>query len=155
VGFRREERRVPSRAVVLAALSVLAPALASAAADESAKKGKKPGLELRASPRYAFSPVNVFFTAELKGGDDVEELYCPEVEWEWGDGGKSVQEADCDPWTEGSRIERRFTANHTYQFAGLYRIKVTLRHSGKDILSQNMQITVRAGLGDTSPDPGQ
>ena len=124
--------------------------------NDDAKKGggKRPGMELRSSPRFAFSPANVLFTAELKGGDDVEELYCPEVEWEWGDGGKSVKEGDCDPWTEGAKIERRFTANHTFQFAGVYRVKATLRKTGKQILSQSMTLTIRAGLGDTSPDPG-
>ena len=81
-------------------------------------------------------------------------MYCPEVEWEWGDGGKSVQEADCDPWTETSKMDRRFTAHHTFQFAGLYRTKVTLRKSDKDIMSQTVQVTIRAGLGDVSPDPG-
>jgi hypothetical protein len=145
---------LPRAAAVLAALCLLAPALAPAAEDEKPKKDKKPGLELRVSPRYGFSPVNAFFTAELKGGDDIEELYCPEVEWEWGDGGKSVQESDCDPWTNASHIERRFTANHTFQFAGLYRVKVTLRRSGKNVMSQTVQLTVRAGLGDISPDPG-
>lgn len=146
---------LPRAAVVLAALSLLAAAPAPAAAgEEKPQKGKKPALEIRPSPRFAFSPANIFFTAELKGGDDVEELYCPEIEWEWGDGGKSVQEADCDPWTASSRIERRFTSNHTFQFAGLYRVTVTLRKSGKSILSQSVQITVRAGLGDTSPEPG-
>ena len=124
--------------------------------NDDAKKGggKRPGMELRSSPRFAFSPANVLFTAELKGGDDVEELYCPEVEWEWGDGGKSVKEADCDPWTEGAKIERRFTANHTFQFAGVYRVKATLRKTGKQLLSQTMTLTIRAGLGDQSPDPG-
>jgi plastocyanin len=140
-------------AAVLAVLSLVAPALTPAGAEE--KKGKKPALEIRPSPRFAFSPANIFFTAELKGGDDVEELYCPEIEWEWGDGGKSVQEADCDPWTETTQIQRRFTANHTFQFAGLYRIKVTLRRSRKDIMSQTVQVTIRAGLGDTSPEPGE
>ena len=141
-------------AVAVAALSLLAPALAPAGEDEKPKKGKKPALELRFTPRFAFSPAEIFFTAELKGGDDVEELYCPEVEWEWGDGGKSVQEADCDPWTDTTHIQRRFTSNHTFQFAGLYRVRVSLRRSGKDIMSQTVQITVRAGLGDMSPEPG-
>ena len=145
---------LPRAAAILAALALLAPAPSAAAEDETPKKGKRPGLELRATPRFSFSPAEIFFTAELKGGDDVEQLYCPEVEWEWGDGGKSVQEADCDPWTETSKMDRRFTAHHTFQFAGLYRAKVTLRKSGKDIMSQTVQVTVRAGLGDISPDPG-
>jgi hypothetical protein len=145
---------LPRVAVSFAALALLAPALSPAAEDETPKKGKKPGLELRATPRFSFSPAEIFFTAELKGGDDVEELYCPEVEWEWGDGGKSVKEADCDPWTEGAAIERRFSANHTFQYAGIYRVKVTLRKTGKSLLSQTLALTIRAGLGDQSPDPG-
>jgi hypothetical protein len=144
---------------VVAALALLAPAVGPAAAEDQHKnekdKGKRPGLEIRPSPRFAFSPANIFFTAELKGGDDVEELYCPEVEWEWGDGGKSVQEADCDPWTAATPIQRRFTANHTFQFAGLYRVKITLRKSKKDLMSQTVQIQIRAGLGDISPEPGE
>ena len=143
---------MPSRTLV--ALAVLSLPGASLGDAEDKKKLKKPGLELRSSPRFAFSPANIFFTAELKGGDDVEELYCPEVEWEWGDGGKSVKEADCDPWTEGAAIERRFSANHTFQFAGVYRVKVTLRKTGKNMLSQTLALTIRAGLGDQSPDPG-
>jgi hypothetical protein len=139
---------------IVAALAILALGSASPGLAEEKKKSKKPGLELRSSPRFAFSPANVLFVAELKGGDDVEELYCPEVEWEWGDGGKSVQEGDCDPWTEGVAIERRFSANHTFQFAGIYRVKVTLRKTGKNIMSQSLALTIRAGLGDTSPDPG-
>jgi hypothetical protein len=141
-------------AVAVAALSLLAPAPGPAGEDEKPKKGKRPDLELRFSPRFAFSPAEIFFTAELKGGDDVEEAYCPEVEWEWGDGGKSVHESDCDPWGPGTKIQRRFTAHHTFQFAGLYRTRVTLR-KGKSTLSQTQQVTIRAGLGDVSPDPGR
>jgi hypothetical protein len=142
-------------AAVVAVLSLLAPALGTAAGEgDKPRKGKKPALEIRPSPRFAFSPANIFFTAELKGGDDLEELYCPEIEWEWGDGGKSVQEADCEPWTETTQIQRRFTSNHTFQFAGLYRVKVTLRKSNKNLMSQTVNVTIRAGLGDTSPEPG-
>lgn len=146
---------LPRAAAVAAALCLLFAGPAPAGAEEKAKKGKKPGLELRATPRFAFSPANILFTAELKGGDDVEELYCPEVEWEWGDGGKSVQESDCDPWTETTPIQRRFSSNHTFQYAGIYRVRVTLRKSGRDIMSQTYSMTIRAGLGDISPDPGE
>lgn len=143
--------------VALAALALAGAAAAAPAAAEDPKKGgggKKPAMELRSSPRFAFSPANVLFTAELKGGDDIEEFYCPEVEWEFGDGGKSTKEADCDPWAEGAKIERRFTANHVFQFAGVYRVKATLRKTGKTIVTQSLTMTIRAGLGDQSPDPG-
>jgi hypothetical protein len=144
---------VPARccAAVLFAL-LLATPVPGRAAEE--KKPKKPDLDLRASPRWAFSPAEILFTAELKGGDDVEEFYCPELEWEWGDGGKSVQESDCDPWTPATKIERRFTAHHTYARAGLYYVRVSLHKTGKMIAGQSVQVTIRAGLGDQSPDPG-
>ena len=140
----------------VAVLTVLA--LSASAAEEKKssdeKKGsKKPALGLRATPRMAFSPADIFFTAELKGGDDVEEFYCPEVTWEWGDGGKSVEEGDCDPYTEGAKVERRYTAHHGYPRAGVFVPKVTLRKSGRAIAAQTVQITVRPGIGDRTMEP--
>ena len=97
-----------------ALVAVIAVALAAPAPAREAKpetKLKKPRLDLRATPRMAFSPVNIFLIAELQGGDDVEEYYCPQLEWDWDDGGKSVQEGDCAPFVAGTtKIERRFTA---------------------------------------------
>ena len=117
-------------------------------------KPKKPALELRAAPRMAFSPVNVLFTAEMPGGDDVDEYYCPEIEWEWDDGGKSVVEADCPPFEANkTKIERRFTAGHGYKVAGVYTVKVTFRRAKKSFAAQTVRVTVRAGLGDPSQDP--
>ena len=139
---------------VLALLAVLAVALpGTTGADDKkdGKKGKKPALTLRATPRFAFSPANILFTAELKGGDDIEELYCPEVEWEWGDGDRSVSEADCDPWEPGTKIERRFVKRHVFQRAGRYRVRVTLEKDGKRI-RQTLNLQVKAGLGDPTQD---
>lgn len=132
---------------LLVALAVATPVLA-VDSDKDEEKGKKPGLHIRATPRFSFSPARILFTAELKGGDDVEELYCPEVEWEWGDGGKSISEGDCDPWEPGMKIDRRYTGRHEFQRAGNYRIRVTLSKTGKKIISQTLQVTVRPGLGD-------
>jgi hypothetical protein len=122
--------------------------LAAYGAADDAPKAKKPKLDVRATPRMAFSPVTVFFTAELTGGDDVEEYYCPEIEWEWDDGGKSTQESDCAPYAEGTKIERRFTAEHEYGVAGVYNTKVTFRRTGRNFLTGTVRVTVRAGLGD-------
>ena len=113
-------------------------------------KGKKPKLDLRANPRMAFSPVNVFFTAEFMGGDDLEEYHCPEIEWDWDDGGKSVQESDCQPFTPGTKIERRFTANHAYRQAGTYNVKITMRRAERPLAVASATVTVRPGLGDMS-----
>jgi len=72
-----------------------------ASAGFTTEKPRKPRLDLRAAPRMAFSPVNVLLTAELSGGEDVDQLYCPEIEWNWDDGGKSVHESDCAPLEAG------------------------------------------------------
>jgi hypothetical protein len=131
-----------------AALGVFVTFVLAAHALGGGSKPKKPQLDLRAIPRFAFSPVNVLFTAELVGGDDVEELHCPEVEWDWGDGGKSVKEGDCAPFEPGQAIERRFTAEHEFKRAGNYSIKVTLRRANRSLAAQTVRVTVRPGLGD-------
>lgn len=132
-------------AVLVLVLAAPAPP-AVAAADA---KQKKPSLSLRSTPRFAFSPARVLFVAELQGGDDVEEFYCPEVEWEWDDGGKSIKEADCDPFVPGAtRIERRFTAEHDFRRAAVYNVKVSLKRLGKSFAIQTLRLTVRPGAGD-------
>lgn len=137
--------RATLAAVIAVALGL--PALAAEAKPEA--KQKKPRLDLRATPRMAFSPVNIFLIAELQGGDDVEEYYCPELEWDWDDGGKSVQEGDCPPFTTGtSKIDRRFTAEHEYRRAGVFNIKVTMRRANRAFAASNVRVTVRPGLGD-------
>ena len=76
-----------------------------------AKDVKKPSLSLKASPTIVFSPARVVVSAELKGGaEDNAELYCPSLEWDWGDGTRSESNADCEPFEAGkSTIQRRFT----------------------------------------------
>jgi hypothetical protein len=129
---------------LLAALVLVTPGLAR----DDDEEGDKPELHLRSTPRFAFSPAEILFTAELKGGDDVEELYCPEVEWEFGDGGRSISEADCDPWEPGMKIDRRYTKRHEYRRAGNYRVRVSLSKTGDRILSTSMTVNVRPGVSD-------
>ena len=141
--------------LLVAAVLAAAPAasgLADEKKSEDAKKGKKPTLEVRITPRFSFSPANVLFTAELLGGEDSEEFHCPELEWEWDDGGKSVGESDCDPYEPGATIERRFTATHLYKTSGVYLAKVTLRKAGKTVAAQTIKVTVRPGVGDQTLD---
>jgi hypothetical protein len=143
-----------------ALLVVLALALASPGAGALDKKsgdakaegkGKKPSLEVRATPRMGFTPVNVLLVAELKGGDDIEEYYCPEIEWDWDDGGKSVHENDCGPFEAGrTKIERRFTAEHEFKISGVYTVKATFRRAGRDFLAGTVRVTLRPGFGDPS-----
>jgi len=118
---------------------------------------KKPSLDLRFRPLFPQSPADMTFTAELKGGDDSEDFYCPSVEWEWGDGArhggdsgtKSVEEADCEPFQpEVSKIERRFEKEHRFSEWGNYRVQVTLRKGSRVIARQSKTVNVKAGPGD-------
>jgi hypothetical protein len=113
-----------------------------------AEGGKQPMLEIRTVPRVAFSPVNVLIIAELRGGDDAEELYCPEIEWDFDDGTKSVHEADCPPYEAGAAIERRYSIEHFYRRAGNYEIKVTLRRNARTLKKATGRLNVRPGASD-------
>lgn len=106
--------------VVIGVVAISAPLVAG-----DLPRSRKPRLELRVAPRMAFSPVLVLLTAELRSGDDIEEFYCPALEWDWDDGGKSIRESDCPPFEPGSVLERRFTAEHAYRSAGVYNVKVS------------------------------
>jgi hypothetical protein len=133
---------------LLGFILVLATATSGLSADNP--RPKKPRLDLRASPRMAFSPVNVLLTAELRGGADTEEFHCPEVEWDWDDGGRSVHQEDCAPLETGAAVERRFTASHAYRHAGTYNVKITMRRADRPLAVASATVTVRPGLGDMS-----
>ena len=112
-----------------------------------APRARKPRLEIRATPRMAFSPVEVRLTAELRGGDAGEDLHCPAVEWDWDDGGRSVRESDCAPFEPGTVIDRRFTAAHAYRGPGVYSVKVTLKRLGRAVASAATTVHVRSSHG--------
>jgi len=136
---------ISTAAVSMAALALSA-FLAPAAAEDEVKK---PSLELRVTPRMGFSPINALFTLELNGGGEHEDYYCPELEWEWGDGSRSVQESDCDPFVPGeTKIERRFTSRHLFKQSGNYSVTVRLKRVDKTIAKVSAQLTVRPGIGD-------
>jgi hypothetical protein len=125
--------------------------VAAAGSTGTAGTLRKPRLDLRATPRVAFSPVDVLLTAELVGGDEIEEFYCPALEWDWGDGGKSVRESDCPPFQPGSELVRRFSAQHGYRQAGEYEmITVTLRRANRSLAVASARVNVKPGLGDFS-----
>ena len=117
--------------------------------------GDKPGrpkLDMKVTPRFAFSPVTVAVTATLVGGGNAEDFNCPELEWEWDDGSKSAHESDCEPLGAGGEIQRRYTASHEFRRAGTYNVKLTMRKNDKPLAQQTVKVMVRAGLGDASPD---
>ena len=134
----------------LAAGLVLVIAAGGSTGASDSTKPQKPRLDLRATPRVAFSPAYVLLTAELVGGDEVEEFYCPALEWDWGDGGRSVRESDCPPFQAGAELVRLFSAEHGYRGAGEYQITVTLRRANKSLAVASARVNVRPGLGDMS-----
>lgn len=123
---------------------------ASAQDGKERKETKKASLSLKASPTIVFSPARVVVTAELKGGaDDSAELYCPSLEWDWGDGTRSEAGTDCEPFEPGkSVIQRRFTTSHTFNIAGNYRVQLRLKRGSKVVLGGHVSVQVKPGLRD-------
>ncbi len=146
-----------SRLGTLARACALGAALAGTAYAQDDKSGKekevkKPSLQLRVSPAISFSPARVVVSAELKGGaDDQADLYCPNLEWEWGDGTRSEAQTDCEPFEAGkSEIKRRFTSTHMYTTAGSYRAQLRLKRGSKVLVGGHVNVQVKAGVRDNS-----
>jgi hypothetical protein len=127
-------------------------------AEKATGQQKKPTLVVKATPTLSFTPSKIRFVAEVKGGpNDYEDLYCPSVEWDWNDDTTSESSVDCEPYQPGkSQIIRRFTIEHVYKVAGLYRVQIRLKRKSRVILSANVQIQVSPGVRDpglTMPRP--
>lgn len=137
----------PRRTLVPALLAILLIAASAVRAASDADE-KKPSVSLRATPTVSFAPARIRLTAELRGGSDhFEELYCPAVEWDWGDGTTSGSSADCAPYEAGKTpIQRRFSTEHIYRQPGAYRIQVRLKRGSRVNASAQAAIQVRAGL---------
>jgi len=103
---------------------------------------QKPHLDLRASPRVAFSPVEVLVIGELKGGQDSEEFYCPGLVWDWGDGSRSAHESDCSPYQDGAELDRLFTARHAFRAPGAYSVHLYLIRAGRTVTTAAVPIMV-------------
>jgi hypothetical protein len=126
-------------------------AVALAAPGFAETRLKRPRLDVRASPRIAMSPARVVVVVELVGGDDVEDYYCPGLQWEWGDGSRSFQESDCEPFQEGATVERRYSASHFYGRPGDYNIRVTLSRADHTLASNSAQVMVRGFVAGLEP----
>ena len=108
---------------------------------------KKPSLSLKATPAVSFAPARIVLVAEVKGGGEVESFYCPNVEWEWGDGTTSSAETDCTPFEEGkSQIKRRYSVEHQYKNPGQFRVVLRLKKGDRVSAMANTNVQVRPGL---------
>ncbi len=149
-------RRWTTLAAVVALLGALSPPRSAVASDdEKDKKVKGPSLNLKANPSMSFSPAKVTVTAELRGGSESdEEIYCPSLEWDWGDGTISEAKEDCEPFEAGkSTIKRRWINTHTYTTAGNYRMVLRLKRGSKSILGGNTNVQVKPGVRDMTDYP--
>lgn len=115
---------------------------------QGGSEGRRPSLSLRAMPTVGASPLRVRVTVEIRGGsDDYRDFYCPAIEWEWGDGSVSENEADCAPYEAGkSTIQRRYSAEHTYRGGGNYRLVFRLKQNDRAVAAARANVTVRGGL---------
>ena len=129
----------------IAALLVLV--LAATGPGAGAAGSRKPRLDLRATPRMSFPPVQVFVVGELVGGEENEDFYCPGLEWDWDDGARSSYEGDCAPFQPGTELERRFTAHHDYRAAGEYTIRLTMRRANRSLAVATARVMVHGGSG--------
>ena len=129
------------------ALAVLSPPHTAQGQEAEASE---PSLSLRATPNSGFTPLRVRLVATLQdGSDDYEEFYCASVEWDWDDGTVSERSADCDPYEAGtSRIQRRFTAEHTFRTQGRHTVIVRLKQRDDVVASTRVNVEVRLGVGD-------
>ena len=130
---------------------VLALAFAGAGQEKEKDKEKaaKPKLTVKVSPAMGgTAPARIVASADLIGGaPDGEELYCPAVEWDFGDDTKSTASADCDPYEPGkTEIRRRFTAEHTYPNGGNFRVQLRLKKKNKVIVSGSTSVQIRPGI---------
>ena len=137
-----------SLAAIACAIAFAAGAGAAPQDDKDAKK--KPSVTVKSSPTFGFAPLRVVLTAELRGGSsDLEELYCPSVEWVWGDDTRYESEQDCDPYEPGkSEIKRRYIRSHTFEIAGTFQVEFYLKQKDKRVLSGRTTVNVRPGLRD-------
>jgi hypothetical protein len=133
-------------------LTTAGPAFAGAA--ESSEPGddkqKKPSVSVRTSPQSGFSPLKVVATAELRGGsDDYQDFYCPVIEWEWGDGTRTEQRVDCDPYEAGSsEVKRRYTLERLFHSAGDFKVIFRMKQDNKVVGSGQTLLRVRPGVRD-------
>src|SRR5512142_333879 len=117
--------------LVLALSVVLSFAASPKSSDpkDTTKDSGKVTATLRATPAMAFAPARITLTAQLKNvqGDDAD-LYCPTVEWDWGDGTVSQSSNDCEPFQPNkSEIQKSFVTQHVYKTGGEYIVKLLLK----------------------------
>ena len=113
---------------------------------------EKPKLVLK-GPRVVFmrprgyssgSPTTVRIRAELQGDpEEPEKYYCLTEVWDWGDDTESTYEPDCDPYQEGTEIQRHFSATRQFRYPGEFTIRLHLKRNDDTVISGTTSIQIR------------
>jgi len=137
--------------------------LALALTTAVAAAADKPKLRVKANPTMAFSPARIVVTGDVTGGAENDpQLYCLGVEWDWDDGTKSGDSADCEPFEAGkSEIKRHFTTDHTYRIEDQtattntidyrdFHVQLRLKKNGKVVVSGGTTVKVKPQMAPTA-----
>ena len=110
-------------------------------------------LILNAAPRQGFAPLRVSFQGNLSGAAiNDRKYYCLQEEWDFGDGAKSTEKPNCDPFGPETKTKTEFFVDHVFEKEGNYTIKLALGEEGKDqIHSRQVSVLVL----ERSLNPGQ
>jgi hypothetical protein len=132
------------------AVCVVLSIAASSKPQKDQKDNSKASFSLRATPAMAFAPARITLSAELRGDvSDKEDLYCPTVEWDWGDGTISQSSNDCEPFQPNkSEIQKSFTTQHVYKTGGEYEVKILLKKADRVVAVAGASLNISRALGE-------
>ena len=127
----------------VASSAVILGLAASLASSGDRSRSHKDSLKLRASPVVAVTPARIMFTGFLEQTRNLERYSCPEVEWRWGDGERSIRTPDCEsPDDDAAFTDRLWSARHSYRRQGTYEVALILRRDGRAIAYATTRIVL-------------
>jgi len=136
--------RTASRACLLLVVPAAALVVSMGASPGPGARENEPYLDLRARPMAAFAPARIVFTGVLRDvAGDNEDVYCPTVAWDWGDGTTSTATSSCAPFDPGeSEIQRYFVKSHIYRVPGQYTIVLRLWKHRRLVVYGNADVNI-------------
>lgn len=100
-------------------------------------------IELRASRVMGVAPMHVVLTGMVEDVSEAADLYCPTVEWDWGDGSLSRSSADCEPYDpDRTRVRRFYRKEHLYNFEGEFQVALRLLQGDEVVASGRTVVMV-------------
>lgn len=95
---------------------------------------------LRTLSPIAFGPfAEMFFVLRLD-----PPVECPRITWIWGDGERSVREADCHEGDVAPMVHEMW---HRYRVAGDFDVTVVVEEGGREIAAPKVAIVILAAVG--------